>query len=215
MNMSQITTQKGKDGDPDRKRKCFYFDNNNEKPILAAGVLFIKEENGKKLVLMQKVLEKDGREIYSDFGGKIDLDDRTAIETIARELGEELNYAFYEMKKDKKIYLDSTKLKKNIQENIIKKIYQERAKYFVIIAKFPENIEIDVDVIGDFEKLDKINRTVEWITYDQFLKEYSGGKDKASRIHPRLWGNQIMDFFGHNQKIKKFGFTKVKKDKSS
>ena len=213
MNMSQTTTQKGKDGEPNKKRKCFYFDNNKEKPILAAGVLFIKEENGKKQVLMQKVLEKDGREIYSDFGGKIDLDDKTAIETIARELGEELNYAFYEIKKDNKIYLDSTKLKKNIQENIIKKIYQERAKYFVIMAKFPENINIDFNIIGDFEKLDKINRKVEWITYEQFLKEYFGDNDKVSKIHPRLWGNQILDFFGHNKKIKRFGFTKVKKDK--
>jgi hypothetical protein len=208
--MTQITIQKGKDGEPDKKRKCFYFDNDKEKPILAAGVLFIKEENGKKMVLSQKVLEKDGKEIYSDFGGKIDLDDRTAVETIARELGEELNYAFYEIKNDdKKIYLDSSKLKKIIQENIIKKIYQERAKYFVIMAKFPENIDIDFNIIGDFEKLDKINRKVEWITYSKFLKEYFGKKDKVSKIHPRLWGKQILDFFGHDQKIKKFGFTKV------
>ena len=50
-NMSyKITTQKG----TDLKRKCFYYEDSNEKPILAAGVLFIKEEKGKKFVLMQK-----------------------------------------------------------------------------------------------------------------------------------------------------------------
>ena len=207
-NMSQITIQKGKNGESDKKRKCFYYDNDTEKPILAAGILFVKEENGKKLVFVQKVIEKNGQEIYSDFGGKIDLDDQTVIETISRELGEELNYAFYETKNDKKIYLDSDKLKKYIQKNIIKKIYQERAKYFVLMVKFPENIGIDYNIIGDFEKLDKINRKAEWITYEQFLKEYFGDKKKPNRIHPRLWGKQILDFFGVNQPVKRFGFTK-------
>ena len=207
MNMSQTTTQKGKDGEPNKKRKCFYFDNNKEKPILAAGVLFIKEENGKKQVLMQKVLEKDGREIYSDFGGKIDLKDQTAVETIARELGEELNYGFYDSTKKEKIYLDNIKdLKNLIQENIIKTVYQERAKYFVIIARLPENISLDFVKIGDSEKLDKINRTVEWITYEDFLKLYNGSKKSPNQIHPRLWGRQILGFFSP----KKFGFSKSK-----
>ena len=135
-NMSQITVQKGKDGEPNKERKCFYFDNDTEKPILAAGVLFVKEEKGKKYVLMQKKKEKEKQDEYSDFGGKIDLKDQTAVETIARELGEELNYGIYDSKKQEKIYLDNIKdLKNLIQENIIKTVYQERAKYFVIIAK--------------------------------------------------------------------------------
>ena len=87
-NMSQkITIQKGKLGEPDKKRKCFYYEDSNEKPILAAGVLFIKEENGKKFVLMQKKTEKDKQDEYSDFGGKIDIDDNIVVDTIARELG--------------------------------------------------------------------------------------------------------------------------------
>ena len=48
----KITIQKG----TNMKRKCFYYEENTDKPILAAGVLFIKEENGKKYVLMQKVI---------------------------------------------------------------------------------------------------------------------------------------------------------------
>ena len=200
-NMSQITTQKGKDGEPNTKRKCFYYDNDSEKPILAAGVLFVKEEKGKKYVLMQKK-KKEKQDEYSDFGGKIDLKDQTAVETIARELGEELNYGIYD---SKKIYLDNIKdLKNLIQENIIKTVYQERAKYFVIIARLPENISLDFVKIGDSEKLDKINRTVEWITYDQFLKLYNGTKKTPNQIHPRLWGRQILGFFSP----KKFGFSK-------
>ena len=92
MSMSQITVQKGKNGEPDRERKVFYFENDKEKPILAAGILFVKEEDGNKFVLMQKVIKDDKQEQYSDFGGKIDKEDKTLIGTIARELGEELNY---------------------------------------------------------------------------------------------------------------------------
>ena len=201
-NMSQITVQKGKDGEPNKERKCFYFDNDTEKPILAAGVLFVKEEKGKKYVLMQKKKEKEKQDEYSDFGGKIDLKDQTAVETIARELGEELNYGIYD---SKKIYLDNIKdLKILIQENIIKTVYQERAKYFVIIARLPENISLDFVKIGDSEKLDKINRTVEWITYEDFMKLYNGSRKTPNQIHPRLWGRQILGFFSP----KKFGFSK-------
>ena len=204
-NMSQITVQKGKDGEPNKERKCFYFDNDTEKPILAAGVLFVKEEKGKKYVLMQKKKEKEKQDEYSDFGGKIDLKDQTAVETIARELGEELNYGIYDSKKQEKIYLDNIKdLKNLIQENIIKTIYQERAKYFVIIARLPENISLDFVKIGDSEKLDKINRTVEWITYEDFMKLYNGSRKTPNQIHPRLWGRQILGFFCP----KKFGFSK-------
>jgi 8-oxo-dGTP pyrophosphatase MutT (NUDIX family) len=201
-NMSLITVQKGKDGEPNKERKCFYYDNDSEKPILAAGVLFVKEEKGKKYVLMQKKKEKEKQNEYSDFGGKIDLKDQTTVETIARELGEELNYGIYD---SKKIYLDNIKdLKNLIQENIIKTVYQERAKYFVIIARLPENISLDFVKIGDSEKLDKINRTVEWITYEDFMKLYNGSRKTPNQIHPRLWGRQILGFFSP----KKFGFSK-------
>lgn len=204
-NMSLITVQKGKDGEPNKERKCFYYDNDSEKPILAAGVLFVKEEKGKKYVLMQKKKEKEKQNEYSDFGGKIDLKDQTTVETIARELGEELNYGIYDSKKQDKIYLDNIKdLKNLIQENIIKTVYQERAKYFVIIARLPENISLDFVKIGDSEKLDKINRTVEWITYEDFMKLYNGSRKTPNQIHPRLWGRQILGFFSP----KKFGFSK-------
>ena len=203
--MSQITVQKEKDGEPNKKRKCFYYDNNTEKPILAAGVLFVKGEKGKKYVLMQKKKEKEKQDEYSDFGGNIYLKDQTTVETIARELGEELNYGIYDSKKQDKIYLDNIKdLKNLIQENIIKTVYQERAKYFVIIAQLPEHISLDFDRIGDFEKLDEINRTVEWVSYDEFMKLYDGSKKIPNQIHPRLWGRQILGIFTP----KKFGFSK-------
>jgi len=202
-NMSyKITTQK----ETDLKRKCFYYEDSNEQPILAAGVLFIKEEKGKKFVLMQKKIEKDKTDEYSDFGGKIDLDDDAIVDTIARELGEELNKGLYKKVKKENIYLDTTEELKNlILQNIVKLIYQRTAKYFVIIAKLPKDILLDFEKIGTREELDKINRTVEWISYEDFIRLYNGTKSIPNKIHPRLWGGQIKNFFTP----KKFGFSKT------
>jgi sulfur transfer complex TusBCD TusB component (DsrH family) len=202
-NMSyKITTQK----ETDLKRKCFYYEDSNEQPILAAGVLFIKEEKGKKFVLMQKKIEKDKTDEYSDFGGKIDLDDDAIVDTIARELGEELNKGLYKKVKKENIYLDTTEELKNlILQNILKLIYQRTAKYFVIIAKLPKDIMLDFEKIGTREELDKINRTVEWISYEDFIRLYNGTKSIPNQIHPRLWGGQIKNFFTP----KKFGFSKT------
>jgi hypothetical protein len=202
-NMSyKITTQKG----TDLERKCFYYEDSNEQPILAAGVLFIKEEKGKKFVLMQKKIEKDKQDEYSDFGGKIDIRDNTIVDTIARELGEELNKGLYKKVQNEKKYLDTTEELKNlILQNIIKLIYQKIAKYFVIIAKFPKDIMLDFKKIGTREELDKINRTVHWISYEEFVKLYNGNKTTPNLIHPRLWGMQTLKFFTP----KKFGFSKI------
>jgi hypothetical protein len=202
-NMShKITTQKG----TDLKRKCFYYEDSNEQPILAAGVLFIKEEKGKKFVLMQKKIEKDKTDEYSDFGGKIDLDDDNIVDTIARELGEELNKGLYKKVKKENVYLDTTEELKNlILQNIVKLIYQRTAKYFVIIAKLPKDIILDFEKIGNYEEFDKINRTVEWVSYEDFIKLYNGTKSIPNQIHPRLWGNQILSLFTP----KKFGFSKT------
>ena len=205
-NMTQkITIQKGKLGEPDKKRKCFYYEDSNEQPILAAGVLFIKKEKGKDFVLMQKVIEIDKLDKYSDFGGKIEEKDNSIIDTIARELGEELNEGLYKIVKKENIYLDTTEELKNlILQNIVKLIYQKTAKYFVIIVKLPKDIMLDFEKIGNHEESDKINRTVHWISYEDFIKLYNGNKNNPNLIHPRLWGGQILKFFTP----KKFGFSK-------
>ena len=45
--MTTTTRQRGKDGEQNKSRKVFYYENNKEKPILAAGILFVKEIGGK------------------------------------------------------------------------------------------------------------------------------------------------------------------------
>ena len=147
--MSTTTRQRGKDGEQNKSRKVFYFENNKEKPILAAGILFVKEVDGKVHILVQNVEEEGGKRRYSDFGGKIDLDDKTLIQTVARELGEELNYGIYEIRRGNNIYLDNAGLKKIIQQNMLKSFYQPIAKYFVIFAKFDDNLNLDMEKIGE------------------------------------------------------------------
>ena len=75
----------------------------------------------------------------------------------------------------------------------------------MIIAKFPNDIMLDFVKIGTREELDKINRTVEWVSYEDFTKLYNGTKNIPNQIHPRLWGNQILGLFTP----KKFGFSKT------
>lgn len=194
--MASTTRQRGKNGEQNKMRKVFYFDNDKDKPILAAGILFVREMDGKVQVLVQNVEEEPGKHRYSDFGGKIDLDDKTLIQTVARELGEELNYGIYETRRGNNIYLDNTALKKIIQQNILKTFYQSVAKYFVIFAKFNDNLQLDMEKIGKTEKLDKINRTVSWIPAEDFIASHFN-----HTLHPRLWGKQILEFMGYEGNI--------------
>jgi len=206
--MASTTRQRGRNGEQNKTRKVFYFENNKEKPILAAGILFVKEINGKVHILVQNVQEEDGKHRYSDFGGKIDLDDKTVVQTVSREFGEGLNYGIYETHRGNNIYLDNIALKKIIQQNLLKSFYQPIAKYFVIFAKFDENLQLDMEKIGNFEKLDKINRTVEWIAAEDFIASHFN-----HTLHPRLWGKQILEFMGYEgninepvEKPKRFAF---------
>lgn len=210
--MSRVVGQSAKDKGESKLRKIFYFDNDKDKPILASGVLFIKESpDGKKDVLVQKVKKEDGKIIVTDFGGKVDLDDTTPIQAAARELGEEINYGIFH--KDKGSFLDEEGLKRLIQGNIMGKVYLPTAKYFLVFVKFNDKeIGIDMEKIGDHETLDQIERTVDWISSDDFIKTYFDQK-----LHPRLWSKQVLNFFGYEGPeisvvkskpivLKKFGF---------
>lgn len=196
--MSVITKQKTNNGE--KLRKVFYYENNREKPILAGGVIFIKEVDGKKYLLMQDVLEQNGTRKFSDFGGKIDVEDPTLIHTIAREFGEETNFGVYFKKNNNELTLND--IKKLIQKNIEKAFYQSVAKYFIIFVKFNPNIELDMEKIGDHEKLDKIERKVEWIPIQQYIDAHFNGT-----LHPRLWGKNILEYLGYKDPNKnKFAF---------
>ena len=190
------TRQKATENKESVMRKVCYYDNDVEKPILAAGVFFVKGEGNQREILMQKVEENDRSFIYSDFGGKIDLSDNTVVQTAARELGEELNFGMYQKKRGTNVYLDQEGLKKVIQQNILTHFYMPVAKYFLLFCKFDDDMGLDMEKIGDHEKLDKINRTVEWITEQDFVKSHF-----EHTLHPRLWGKQILEYMGHQSSV--------------
>ncbi len=186
-------------------RRLFYYEDDIEKPISAGGVLLFKKDE----VLVQKI-QKDDTFQYSDFGGKTDLEDKSIMETIARELGEEMNFGIIDKKDGKN--MDSVGIKKFLQNGLKKKLYFPNAKYFLIFVQFNENkYSLSMDQIGQQEELDQIPRTVEWITFQQFIDSHF-----SHNLHPRLWGKPVLEFFGYQSKpdeveeiikpIKRFGF---------
>jgi len=184
-----------------KKSKVFFYKDDKTMEIKAGGILFIR---GKTIneVLIQKVVENDGKIRHSDFGGKIDDDkndiagDITIEDTISRELHEETNEAI--RNKSTKEYLSIAELRKMIDEDIRMEIYIQFAKYLLKIVYFDDDkYEIDFNRTGTHEKKDNIKRIVEWITYEEFIKYY-----KSKSLHPRMDYPSILNFF----KVKTFKF---------
>lgn len=195
--MTTIKESHGKD------RKVFYFDNDKDKPILAGGVLLYNDNS----VLVQKIPKGDSF-VYEDFGGKVDFEDSSAIETISREWGEEINYGI----KDKTTneYLDNKELKKILQSGMKKKIYIPTSKYFLILVELDlSKYSLDMDKIGNKEIHEDVTRTIEWITFQQFIDSHF-----SHQLHPRLWGKKVLEMFGYKSEpeeevvklMKKFAF---------
>ena len=176
-------------------RKVFYYKNDKKMEIKAGGVLFVRGKY-KKEVLIQKIFEMDGKLKYSDFGGKTDNDDLTIDITIARELHEESNGGIRNKSTKKALSIDE--LSKMIDENIQIEIFIPLVKYILKIVYFDDSrYELDFNTIGTYEKIDKIKRFVEWITYDEFIKYYN-----SKSLHPRMGFPSILNFF----KVQKFKF---------
>ena len=75
-------------------RPTFYTKNNQE--IRAAGIVFYVYINGKKKWLFRK-----SNKVYSDIGGKTEINDENPIDTAIRETWEETNGSlFCDGKKD-------------------------------------------------------------------------------------------------------------------
>ena len=171
-------------------RKVFYYENDKNAPVLAAGVLFVSKKKGIINVLIQKEYNNNNQKfLYSDFGGKTAFKDKSIEHTIARELNEEINDSIYNIKT--KVFLEIEDLVKLIKDNLLKKIYIGFAKYLLVIVNFDEKVyNIDHKKVGKYEKLDNIKRDVKWIKSNNFVKYYY-----SKKLHPRIFGYSIIDFF--------------------
>jgi hypothetical protein len=67
-------------------RTVMYLNDDDAKPVTAAGAVFYKNRGGKMMVL---IMENDNK--YEDIGGKIDPDDLSIQHTAGREIEEETN----------------------------------------------------------------------------------------------------------------------------
>ena len=117
-----MTTPK-KTGD----RRVFFLDEETTKPILAAGVIFVKGDE-----ILVQIINKDDSYQYLDFGGKTDLTDKSIFHTAARELGEEINYGIYQNPNCH--YLDDTELEYMITNYLDRRFYTEKAKYVIFFV---------------------------------------------------------------------------------
>ena len=66
------------------RKKCFYYRSNTEQPIKAGGILFVNE--------LDEILVQKDNKYLSDFGGKVDYEDKSIFHTITREFLEEINF---------------------------------------------------------------------------------------------------------------------------
>lgn len=131
-------------------RPTFYLvdDYEKENPIRAGGVLFYKKNDVGKYELLMIY----SRDRYEDFGGQTDPTDEDLVDTVSREAEEESNKIF---------------TKEFIKEKIkdIEPIYIKNCKYMLYIVEIDKYY--DPKIFGDKEIHEDIDRTMEWVPYDE------------------------------------------------
>lgn len=174
------------------KRKTFYYNNDESKPITASGILFYR--NPKKMEIL--LIESDG--MFEDIGGKTESFDETVFETVIREVEEETNGV----------------IKITDEGRLNNSIYVPRAKYelFIVEAdKFEK--ELESDIFGDKEIHDNYNRKIKWIEKEKIL-------DKTVfkfKLNYRLKSLELFNRLSKIEteaKLKKNMFKVVKKNKT-
>jgi 8-oxo-dGTP pyrophosphatase MutT (NUDIX family) len=175
------------------KKKRFLYNGNKSKQINAVGVLFVKydydSDSDSYTYNFLTLTNKNSKNpklngLISDIGGKVEEEDTSPINTLARELFEETNGSLYYTYQDDSIeYLSVEKLQILIANNKIKIVYNESSKYLLYFVKFPSTLSIDIEQFGDVEELTGIIRELNWYT----------SKDLLKTLHFRLRNKTITD----------------------
>ena len=166
------------------KRPTF-FNNDENKPIRAGGVIFYKIDPLTKQIkmLMQYTERIDQRtnikrNVYEDIGGKTDEIDNNINDTIIREVVEETNGII--TKEIVKEYLD--------KEN--QSYYLKHSKYYLILVEANKNIiDIDRREYGK-EEINGKKRQFHWIDATRL-------NTKGTPFNQRIWliRKEINNFF--------------------
>ena len=155
-------------------RPTFFID---MKPVRAAGILFYVHNRNKKYWLLRKC-----KGLYSDTGGKTDINDKSILDTAIRETVEETNGHLFSKKhsvnKCRKILIDQ------FSKNDIESIYIKKSKYILYLFELRwTNKEIPLGRFGEIEIHTNKPHSFHWVK-----------NIPTDELHPRL-GNisEIID----------------------
>jgi len=136
-------------------RPTFYYLEDKDKPIRAAGIIFYQNtEQGTRYLF---ICSDRGIE---DFGGCTDNKDNDALDTALRETEEESNGI-----------LKKEELKGRINQE--EAIYIKNSKYIIYFCKLNEDDNFEESEFGNFEIHDNIERTVKYIKKKELRKSHS------------------------------------------
>lgn len=152
-------------------RPTFYLDIDKTEEVRAGGILFYKYTDD---MTNFDLLLINSRNNYEDFGGCTDNDDKNILDTVAREVEEESNHIF-----KKEFVMDKIK---ETEPVYIK--HCKYALYFIELNEYYDPIDF-----GDREIHDNINRTVEWISYDNFSDQ-----DFINKLNFRLKSYNVLNY---------------------
>jgi 8-oxo-dGTP pyrophosphatase MutT (NUDIX family) len=122
-----------------------------DESISATGCLFYKIVDNKIKLLLIKYTDPRWKKL-DDFGGKIDEPDKSVFDAAIRETTEETNNVI-----SKNIVIDTMNNDANSTC-----FYNKTSKYYVHLMRVDDDFFNDTIVFGNFEKKDKISRTVGW-----------------------------------------------------
>lgn len=160
-------------------RPTFYYNNEKQFAIRAGGLMFYRlNKKTKDIDLL--LIENEGQ--YEDFGGRTDEVDKSAEDTISREVEEESNKIF------------SRELIKKLIQNE-KPLYTRNGKYLLYICQITDELaNIDPVIFGNKEFHDNIYRVVEWVPYQKFKTE-KFQKKVNFRLKFRDFDDKLVDIY--------------------
>jgi hypothetical protein len=180
---------------PKSQRVIMYLNDDDAKPVTAAGALFYKQVGKRMMILL---IENEAK--YEDIGGKIDPGDADIISAAGREIEEETNG---QIKGD------------DVMERlkIAPYIYVPRSKYviYLVEASSAEKKLKKID-FGDREDHDGFARTIGWISREELSKPATVQFKINWRIKCKSLFDKLMDI--ESQFKFKNNMFKNKKDKS-
>lgn len=158
-------------------RKIFNYDNINEskivnglsdvnnlydKTISACGCLFYKIHQNQLQLLLIKYVDINWPRL-DDFGGRIDIDDNTLFDAMAREVSEETNNI-----------INKDNLQNIISNNsLIHTFYNKTSKYYMKLINVNELFYKNTDIFGEYEDTDGIYRNIKWYNYSEIKEQLS------------------------------------------